>query len=224
MTGPDPTLATGLVALALTLSVALAPPMRLAGRAAIRLGCGGRAAALRHLSHAVGLGIAGGMLAAVGLGFALGGGRAALGLAVAATALLLALFDFRWRWLPREWTLGLIASGLLAALARGAADGLGAAATGALLLAGLLMALREGHRRLRGVEGLGLGDVWLAGGIGAHAGLAAGPLVLAAGALAALTGQALQAGVQGAKAPRPIPLGGYLSIAFAIWIPLQYQI
>jgi leader peptidase (prepilin peptidase)/N-methyltransferase len=60
------------------------------------------------------------------------------------------------------------------------------AALRAVTLAFLFFALREIHRRLRGREGLGLGDVKLAGVAGAWLDWQTLPLAIEAGALAAL--------------------------------------
>jgi leader peptidase (prepilin peptidase)/N-methyltransferase len=76
--------------------------------------------------------------------------------------LALALLDQRHLWLPDRLTLPLLGLGL----ALGPAP-LAERAAAAAIAGGALLALRLGYRALRGREGLGLGDVKLAAGIGA---------------------------------------------------------
>ncbi|MFN3672533.1 MAG: prepilin peptidase [Bosea sp. (in: a-proteobacteria)] len=99
---------------------------------------------------------------------------AALGLIL----LMLILFDLRWLILPDRLIIPLALAGLAdAALASRAVD----AFAGAALCCGLLLSVHAGHRRLSGREGLGLGDVKLAGALGAWVGLAwVGPMIVAA--------------------------------------------
>ena len=104
----------------------------------------------------------------------------------AATAALLALAsvvlaatDLEGRVLPDEITLGTLAVAVLLAGARDVVDGsagarflplsshVAEALLGAVFGAGLLLAVRAGYHAVRGVEGLGLGDVKMIGMIGA---------------------------------------------------------
>ncbi|MBI3706779.1 MAG: prepilin peptidase [Proteobacteria bacterium] len=79
-----------------------------------------------------------------------------------AVLLALSVIDVRHLVLPDPLVVTVAALGLASAVVEPAAMGLGDAAAGAALAGGLLWLLREGFRRLRGVVGLGLGDVKLA--------------------------------------------------------------
>jgi leader peptidase (prepilin peptidase)/N-methyltransferase len=97
--------------------------------------------------------------------------------------------DARTLLLPDTVTLGALASGLIAAAALDPGEPALAAATAALRAAGtaaVLFGVRWGYERLRGREGLGLGDIKLAAGIGAWLPLAAIPLCFGFAASAAL--------------------------------------
>jgi leader peptidase (prepilin peptidase)/N-methyltransferase len=97
-------------------------------------------------------------------------------------------------------------------------DGLAGAAIGS----GVFLALRLAYGRLRGVEGLGVGDVKLAGVAGAWLGTAAlAPACLAAalGAMAAILLQALLGGGQKLAATSRIPFGSFIApTIFAFWL------
>jgi leader peptidase (prepilin peptidase)/N-methyltransferase len=78
--------------------------------------------------------------------------------------------DARAYLLPDTITFSTLGCGLLAALALDPSspwDAVSGALARAALTAGALAALRIGYLRLRGKEGIGLGDVKLAGGVGA---------------------------------------------------------
>jgi leader peptidase (prepilin peptidase)/N-methyltransferase len=102
--------------------------------------------------------------------------------------LALALIDARHFLLPDRLTLGLLAAGLLVALAGGRAwpvrplDGVLGAATGYLVL----RLVGSAYRRSRGREGLGLGDAKLLAAAGAWTGWIGLPSVVLIAALAAL--------------------------------------
>lgn len=107
------------------------------------------------------------------------------------TALMIAGADVdaRTLLLPDVVTLGATGCGLLAAALLHPDEpwaALGAAAGRAVATALLLAGLREAHRRLRGHEGLGLGDVKLAAAIGAWLPLAAIPTCFGLATTAAL--------------------------------------
>ena len=112
---------------------------------------------------------------------------------------------------------GLLAAGLSGRSAGDATAALGGAALSALLCGGALFLVREAFFRLRGVDGLGLGDVKLAaaGGIWLGAELFATAVMIAAfGALAFV---AIRTAVEGPWPPtRRIPFALYL--APAIWL------
>jgi len=104
--------------------------------------------------------------------------------------------DARELLLPDAVTLGATASGLAAAFFLTRHDpwtGLGVAALRATGAAFALFALRDIHQRLRGVEGLGLGDVKLAAAIGAWLPLEFISLCFTLAATAALASVALHA-------------------------------
>ncbi|MCC6303853.1 MAG: prepilin peptidase [Rhodobacteraceae bacterium] len=147
--------------------------------------------------------------------------------AVAAAAFLtlllaLALADLRAFRLPGPLLLALPVAGLALALAgagaegRAAAAAAGASAAGAAAGAGAFWALGAAYRRLRGREGLGGGDVWLMGGIGAGLGAAALPLVALVGATAGLACAALRG--RRLRAAARLPFGAFLALAAAaVW-------
>ncbi len=131
-------------------------------------------------------------------------------------ALLLALtrIDLRERRLPDRLTLSLALLGLgLAALRVGGVPT--AEITGALAGFSVFWALGEVHHRVRGQEGLGLGDAKLLGAAGAWLGWRAlAPLVLIA-ALGALAWASLQVVGRGAKRG-----SGLRELAFGPWLAL----
>ena len=94
-------------------------------------------------------------------------------------------------------------------------DGLIGAAAGA----GAFLLIRVVYQKLRGREGLGLGDVKLMGGIGAALGVTALPVVALIAAMAAMLVAIL---VGWRKGERPgsteeIPFGAYLAGAAGLW-------
>lgn len=105
-----------------------------------------------------------------------------------------------------------------AGLPAGFLPSFGGALAGALGAAGGLLLLREAYRRLRGREGLGAGDVKLAGAAGLWLGAAALPLFFL---LAGILGLVL-AGLRGAwrRPDRPVPFGP--ALASALWILLLH--
>lgn len=98
--------------------------------------------------------------------------------------ILLALLDIAWRWLPLEWTLPLLLLGLFDAFL---GESLGQAVLGALIGGSVLLVLQIAFRRVRGVEALGTGDIWLAAALGTFAGPATIPWVLFVSAVSGLT-------------------------------------
>jgi leader peptidase (prepilin peptidase)/N-methyltransferase len=150
-------------------------------------------------------------------------------LAIAASTVLggmivaVAAEDFRRLRVPNVLVLLAAAAGLAFAIAEAAATGenpLWATARGllsGLLCGGALYLLREAFFRLRGVDGLGLGDVKLGAAGGLWLGwelFAVAVLIAAIGALAFV---ALRTAIEGGwPADRKLPLALYL--APAIWL------
>jgi leader peptidase (prepilin peptidase) / N-methyltransferase len=148
--------------------------------------------------------------------------RGALGACLALLMLAIAVVDARRFVIPNEFTAIAFVLGLFHAVAtRGELTILEAGAMGLLragVLALLFLALREAYRRLRGREGIGLGDVKLAAVAGAWLDWAAMPLAVEIAALAALMlyAAAHLAGGRPLRASRRIPFG--LFLAPAIWL------
>lgn len=122
------------------------------------------------------------------------------------------LVDLRQMRLPDVVTLGLVALGLtLSGQVSGLAlaDRLIGAGAGFLLF----WAIGEAHFRLRGTEGLGLGDAKLFAAVGAWLGWQMLPMVLLIAAVPAL----LLALWRGAE--KPLPFGPFLAVAFlTLWL------
>ena len=170
-------------------------PLALVVRAGLRAGRG--KAAVTRWQRPVALGLGVGLVAAPVLAGAVLGGEAAVIAAVLGLSFLLLSQDLAWRWLPFEWTLPLLALGLVAGFL---GDFVGDALAGAALGAGILGGLQISFRRWRGVEALGTGDIWLAAGLGAFVGPATIAWVLALSALSALAVETLRKTV--AKPPK----------------------
>ncbi|PJG49167.1 prepilin peptidase [Sphingobium sp. LB126] len=152
------------------------------------------------------------IVGALALGFApdLGGiGWALLGWLL----LTLAVLDKRHLWLPDALTLPLAFLGFTIGLwstDAGMGDRVIGAAVGYLAL--LCVAL--GYRRLRGREGLGLGDAKLLGALGAWFGWQALPfIVLLAASLGLLAVLAAMAVGRAVDARTQVPLGTFLAVA-----------
>ncbi|MBY5935567.1 prepilin peptidase [Tateyamaria omphalii] len=128
----------------------------------------------------------------------------------------LAATDLVWFRLPDPLTaaLGAVALGL-AALPGGI--GLIPALVGAVAGAGSFAALRWAYARLRGREGLGMGDVKLMAGLGGFAGVAALPQLVLVAALMALAAALVTRG--GMAGTRALPFGAALCAAGAVlWL------
>lgn len=127
--------------------------------------------------------------------------------------LTLAVLDARHMWLPDALTLPLAALGLTLGdwiLPAPFMDRVIGAAAGA----GLLLLLALGYKRLRGREGLGLGDAKLLGAIGAWLGWQALPFVLLIASITALLWVlALRLRGQAIDAQMRVPLGTFLCLA-----------
>ena len=132
-------------------------------------------------------------------------------LAFTAALLVLGLIDLHHRILPNTITLPGIALGL--ALSVGLEPGPVAALAGTAVGAGVPLAIALLYRRLRGVEGLGMGDVKMLAMIGAWLGWQAALLtLLAASVLGSLAGLAVLATGRG-DGRYPLPLGSFLAVA-----------
>lgn len=151
-----------------------------------------------------------------------GGSLAEVALAAAFLWLLiaLALADLLWMRLFDGLTAALALVAFAMALLPGW-QGAVAALWGALAGAGSFAALRWSYRRLRGREGLGLGDVKLMVGLGAFAGPRDLPLLVLLAALSALAIAALHhlRGGQTLHGGHALPFGAALCLAAALlWV------
>jgi len=133
----------------------------------------------------------------------------------------LALIDAREHRLPDALTLPLIPAGLAATWWEVPdTDVLLAHALAAALGYGAFALLAAGYRRLRGRDGLGLGDAKLLAAAGAWVGLAGLPSVVLLAALAGLAVTLARGWATGAEV-RGVPLafGPYLALAFwVVWL------
>lgn len=150
------------------------------------------------------------------------GPRGALGACLAVLMLAIAAVDARRFIIPDEFSAIAFGLGLFHAVVIRDELAMLQAGTMALLRAAVLgvlfFALREAYRRLRGREGIGLGDVKLAAVAGVWLDWAAMPLAVEIAALAALVLYAVAhlAGGRPMRARRRIPFG--LFLAPAIWL------
>jgi len=148
------------------------------------------------------------------------GWRGALGAGLAAAMTAIAAIDARHFIIPDKLVLAGLALGLAdASIAdpEHAVTGLASAAARGFALALVFFAFRAAYRRIRGREGLGLGDVKLAAVAGTWLGWTAAGLAVDIAALAALAAVIIDArrGQHITSATR-IPFG--LFLAPAIWI------
>lgn len=136
---------------------------------------------------------------------------------------VLSFIDFEHLLLPDVYTLpgaalALACAGLFLNTG-GFRERLAPALMGGLVGAGGFWVIHFGYRRLRGVEGLGLGDVKLMLVIGFLLGVDALPFVLLAGTLSALPVSLLYlAGPGGRGARTRIPFGPFLCLGAMLWI------
>ena len=164
--------------------------------------------------------VAAAALAAIASVWAAPGTRGMLGAALAVITTAIAAVDLRRYVIPDEFIL----AGILLALVQAAAlddEPLGAIALAAgrgILLAGLFFLLRAIYARVRGREGIGLGDVKLAAMAGAWLELDAIPFAIAIAALAALAVIAVRQRLLGRplRAKSRVPFGAFF--APAIWL------
>jgi leader peptidase (prepilin peptidase) / N-methyltransferase len=109
-----------------------------------------------------------------------------LGAALGVLMLAVAAIDARELIIPNALTAAALALGLLDAALRGGWDGVGIACLRGAALALCFLTLRAGYRWLRRREGIGLGDVKLAGVAGAWLDWTMLPIAVEIAALAAL--------------------------------------
>jgi len=140
------------------------------------------------------------------------------GLAAAVFLLVLldvAVIDWEHMVIPHTLSVGGMALGLVFALA-GRGDP-GRALTGAALGAGLVLAVSGAWRLLRGMWGMGFGDVMLMGAVGMFLGPWGVPAVLFGGALLG-TLWVLAAGRGRLAGTAKLPFGTFLAAAAAVWL------
>lgn len=144
-------------------------------------------------------------------------GQAAIALILSLGMLAVALIDLDHMIIPDELSIGGIVVGLGLSFVPGGVDPI-PAVIGAVAGSGSLWLLRWGHMKLSGVEGMGLGDVKLAGTIGAFLGWYALPMVLF---MSAITGLIAGGGVilftkKGGRTP--IPFGTFLALGTVVYV------
>ena len=144
-----------------------------------------------------------------------------LGAGLALIVLAIAVIDARLFVIPDELTI----AGLVLALVNAAVispldrwEAVGVALLRGAVLALLFLALRTGYRRLRGREGIGLGDVKLAGVAGAWLSLIAIPIAVEIAALAAIAVFCVRHYAAGKPLDTALKFPFGLFFAPAIWI------
>ena len=145
---------------------------------------------------------------------AIGGGLAVLMIAIA-------IVDARRFIIPDELTAAALALGFLHAAIQGAdlvVEALASAAIRGAVLALAFLSLRVLYRRVRGREGIGLGDVKLAGVAGVWLDWSMAPVAIEIAALAALAAYAMRLLSKGrsVRSTSRLPFG--LFLAPAIWL------
>jgi leader peptidase (prepilin peptidase) / N-methyltransferase len=140
---------------------------------------------------------------------------------LAFTMLLITIIDSRVMLIPDVLSLPAIPAGLIAAMViehRGVTDVLWDHGLAALIASGFLFVLRASYLRLRGVEGLGLGDVKLAAAAGAWVGLemlSVTCLLATCGALVAVAMKSF-AGGNTLHMKIAIPFGSFIALAILL--------
>lgn len=167
----------------------------------------------RRRFRSVTLGIGTGMVAAVAV---MGWIETELAISAALLCLLvlLALIDWQWRWLPIEWTVAVIALGLVDALQ---SDDPTAVVPAMLVPTVLLLLMRQTLLLILKKEALGLGDIWLVAGLGAFLYLFQTFLLLGFAALSGLAEVMIRRrlGVAGG-AERGVSFGTHICLIFVI--------
>jgi len=143
-----------------------------------------------------------------------------LGAALALFAIAIAVIDARWFIIPNELSAAAFALGLVHAAVTESpvAQAVLFAALRGAAIALLFLALREGYRRLRGRDGIGLGDVKLSAAAGAWLSWLALPIAIEIAALAAIAVFAVRHYAAGRPldAALKFPFGMFL--APSIWV------
>jgi leader peptidase (prepilin peptidase)/N-methyltransferase len=165
-------------------------------------------------------GIAGGIAVAVSLAVA-PGADGILGAALAVLMVAIALSDSRHFIVPNALTAAALVLALVNAAVSaddGIVEALGSGLLRAAVTGGIFFALRAAYAALRDRQGIGLGDVKLAGVAGAWVGWTTIPMVIEIAALAAIGGYLFRQLSHGrpVRAAGRIPFGLYL--APAIWL------
>jgi len=143
-----------------------------------------------------------------------------LGAALALIALAIAVIDARWFIIPNELTAAGFALGLVYAAATEpqALHAMFFAALRGAVLALLFLGMREAYRRLRGRDGIGLGDVKLAGVAGAWLSWLAMPIAIEIAALAAIAVFAVRHYAAGRPLDATLKFPFGLFLAPSIWL------
>jgi leader peptidase (prepilin peptidase) / N-methyltransferase len=145
----------------------------------------------------------------------------ALGAGLALLMLAIAVVDAQRFIIPDELTAAALALGLINAGMQdpfGVVEGVAWSIVRGMALAACFLAVRTVYDRIRGREGIGLGDVKLAGVAGAWLGWTTMPIAVEIAALAALAAYALRQVITGrpVRATGRLPFG--LFLAPAIWL------
>ncbi len=186
-------------------------PLPFVVRGYLRAGFG--PAKARHWTRPATLGFGIGLVSAVAL-VTMVDARLALGAALICLLFVLASIDWQWRWLPIEWTLGVIALGVIFGLQSG--DPLQVlvqmvvpASALFIMRQILLWALRK--------EAMGLGDIWFVLGLGAFLSTSQSFLLIGFAALSGLGEVALRR-VWGGRSARDtaVSYGTHLCLIFVI--------
>jgi leader peptidase (prepilin peptidase)/N-methyltransferase len=164
--------------------------------------------------------VAGGVTAAASI-VAVPGSRGWLGAGLALLMLAIAAIDARRFIIPDSLNAAGLALGFLHAFVQGEGDAAGSLAAAALRGAGLaliFLALRAFYALLRGRQGIGLGDVKLAGVAGVWLGWIAMPIAIEIAAVSALAVYAMRHFIlrRQVQATTRLPFG--LFFAPAIWL------
>src|SRR5687767_8555076 len=144
-----------------------------------------------------------------------------LGAALALIAIAIAVIDARYFVIPNELSAAAFALALVnaAVMAPSAMwEAIAIALLRAALLALLFLGLREGYRRVRGRDGIGLGDVKLAGVAGAWLGWLTLPIAIEIAALAAIAAFGVRHYAGGRRFDPTLKFPFGLFLAPSIWI------
>jgi leader peptidase (prepilin peptidase)/N-methyltransferase len=178
-----------------------------------------RNAARPSIAPAITVFVVAAALAAIASVWAAPGAGGMLGAALAVIAIAIAAVDLRRYVIPDEFVvLGILLAFVQAALESEFFAAIALAAVRGALLAALFFLLRAAYTRLRGREGLGLGDVKLAAMAGAWLELETIPFAIAIAAFAALAVIVVRQRLlrRPLRATSRVPFGGFF--APAIWL------